>query len=188
MVVNLSEHFPLRANRVHEACGPGALAFSFAVAGQGTGPVLWVRESWKSDQINPTGFSHYVDPRRLLIAKGGDQIDVLATAEESLRSGVVALTVVELTKPMGLTEGRRLQLAAKAGQSLGLCLVPDGLGSNAAETRWRCDPVFDASDSTLQRWEIIKNKSGTLAAWIVRWNAETSRIIVVSEVGERPVP
>ena len=71
---------------------------------------------------------------------------------------------------------------------MGLCIVPEGTGSNAVETRWHCTSVFDPKDSTLQRWELIKNKSGTLTAWDVRWNAEARRIIVVSEARERPVP
>jgi protein ImuA len=58
------------------------------------------------------------------------------------------------------------------------------MGSNAAETRWHCAPLFDPDDSTLQRWKLIKNKSGTLKAWDVRWHGETRRIIVVSEAGE----
>ena len=185
---DLSTYFPLQAARVHEACGPSAFAFAFALAGQQHASVLWVREAWLSDQINPVGFGQYLDPYRLLLAKGKDQNEVLATAEEALRSGAVGLTVIELTKPIGLTAGRRLQLAAETGKSTGLCVLPDGMGSNAAQTRWRCEPVFDAADSTLQRWKLIKNKSGTLTAWTVRWNAETRRIIVVSEAGERPVP
>ena len=188
MLSDFPDHFPPRRNRVHEACGPNAFGFAFALAGHLRGSVLWVREAWQADQINPAGFSPYVDPHSLLIAKGNDQTEVLASAEEALRSGAVALTVIELTKPIGLTAGRRLQLAAEAGQSMGLCIVPEGTGSNAVETRWHCTSVFDPADSTLQRWELIKNKSGTLTAWDVRWNAEARRIIVVSEARERPVP
>ena len=184
MMTSFSENFPVRANRMHEVCGPGALDFAFALAGQRRGAVLWAREAWQTNQINPAGFGKYFDPHNLLIARCKDQIEVLSTAEEALRSGAVALSVLELTRPIGLTAGRRLQLAAKAGQSTGLCIVPDGMGSNAAETRWRCDPIFDAAASTLQRWEIIKNKSGTLTAWNIRWNAEARRIIVVPEAGK----
>jgi protein ImuA len=183
-MANLSEHFPLRPNRVHEVCGPSVLGFAFALAGQRRGSVLWATQAWQASQINPMGVAQFFDPHSLLIAKGKDQTEVLATAEEALRSGAIGLSVVELTKPIGLTAGRRLQLAAEAGQSMGLCLVPEGMGSNAAETRWRCEPLFDPTDSTLQRWEIIKNKSGTLAAWNVRWNAEARRITLVSETGK----
>ena len=88
---------------------------------------------------------------------------------------------MELNAPLDLTAGRRLQLAAKTGRSLGIALIPEGMGSNAAETRWQCAPVFDPQDSTLQRWELIKNKSGTLGVWNVRWSASSRRINVVSE-------
>ncbi|PRY74525.1 protein ImuA [Yoonia maritima] len=140
---------------------------------------MWVSKAWQAEQINPNGFSAYMDPQNLLISKVKDQDDGLAVAEESLRSGAVSLTVIELTKSLSFTAGRRLQLAAETGRSTGLCIIPEGMGNNAAESRWRCSPLFDPQDSTLQRWEIIKNKSGTLSAWDVRWDAETRRVIVV---------
>lgn len=186
MSSQFQEQFPLRKGRTHEAYGPNAVGFAFALAGHLTGPVLWVNEAWQGTKINPVGFSTYLDPKRLLMAKAKEQTDVLAVAEEALRSGSVSLVVMELTKPLGLTAGRRLQLAAEAGKSTGLCLIPEGMGSNAAETRWYCAPVFDPEDSTLQRWQLTKNKTGTVALWDVRWDAKTRRIIVVSETGERP--
>lgn len=175
--------------RTHEACGPSATAFAFALGAQLGGTVLWLRESWQREQINPLGFAPYLDPRNLLLALAPSHLDVLACAEEALRSGSVALVVMELNQPIGLTAGRRLQLAAQKGNATGLCLLPNDMGSNAAQTRWHCAPVFNASsiatDSTLQRWEIIKNKSGTLGAWIVDWNAQTHRISVVSTAPQR---
>ncbi|MGH1466253.1 MAG: ImuA family protein [Cognatishimia sp.] len=184
MTGELSKYFPLRKGRTHEAFGANAKSMAFALAGQLRGPVLWIREAWLTDQINPAGFADYVDPAQVLVVKGKEQSDVLAAAEESLRSGAVVLTVIELSKPIGLTAGRRLQLAAEVGKSTGLCLIADGMGSNAAETRWQCEPLFDQSDSTLQRWQLKKNKSGTLTGWDVRWDAKTHRIIVVSKAGE----
>ena len=176
---DLAAHFPLKKSRTHEVCGPNALSFAFAMAGQTGGSVMWVSESWQVEQINPSGFCNYMDPQNLLTSKVKDQDDGLAVVEESLRSGAISLTVIELTKPFSLTAGRRLQLAAETGRSTGLCIIPEGMGNNAAESRWRASPLFNPQDSTLQRWEIIKNKSGTLSAWDVRWDAETRRIIVV---------
>ncbi len=77
-------------------------------------------------------------------------------------------------------------LAARAGKATGLAIIPEGMGSNAAETRWRAVPVLDPQrpDSTLMRWEIIKNKSGTNGAWHVRWDAAARRIIVVPPAGD----
>lgn len=181
--------FPLLPSRVHEVCGPGSVAFA-ALAARRLPPVLWLREAWLPETLNPLGLAPMLDPAGLLLAQTKNQTDSLAGAEEALKDGSVALVVVEITRPLDLREGRRLQLAAKAGQSTGLCLIPEGMGSNAAETRWRCAPVFDAAtpDSTLMRWELIKNKKGTLGTWHVRWDSASHRLDVVSPVAERPGP
>ncbi len=191
MTTDFPHNFPLRTGRTHEVCGPSAPSFAFALGGSLAGTVLWVCEGWQRDQINPPGFATYMDPQNLLFSKVKDQADGLAVAEEALRSGAVCLVVVELHQPLSFTAGRRLQLAAQTGKATGLCIIPEGQGNNAAETRWRCSPVFDPApildpqDSTLQRWEITKNKSGTLTAWDVRWDAQTRRIIVVSKAAQR---
>ena len=190
MQPDLQDRFPLRRTRVHEVCGSGAFAFAAAAAAQDRGDVLWVRRVWQPEMVNPVGLSAFFDPARLLIAQTRDQNEGLSVTEEALADGAVALVIVETDRPLDLRQGRRLQLAAKAGKSTGLCLIPEGMGSNAAETRWRCVPVFDAaapsSDSTLMRWELIKNKSGTLGAWHVRWDTASRRLGMVSPVGERP--
>ena len=185
MTSELFDHFPPRRGRTHEATGPGAPGFAFALGGRLDGHVLWIVEGWRAGAINPVGFSLYLDPAKLLLARAGDPAEAQAVAEEALRSGAVALVVLEVSKPLSLTAGRRLQLAAEEGKSTGLCLISEGMGSNAAQTRWHCSPLYDPDDSTLQRWETIKNKSGTLKAWDVRWDAQTRRIIVVSKAGER---
>ncbi|MCI5096164.1 MAG: hypothetical protein MRY77_07625 [Rhodobacteraceae bacterium] len=186
MTAAFSDSFPLRPTRVHEACGPGAYGFAALSAAQTTGPLMWVRENWRTETLNPVSLAQYCDPSRLLMVQAANQTDVLAVAEEALRDGAVPLVVLELTQPLTLTTGRRLQLAAKDGRATGLCLIPDGMGSNAAETRWRCTPVFDSSDSTLMRWDLIKNKSGTLGVWHVRWDQSAHRIRVVPPAGKRP--
>ncbi len=188
MVSAFDQSFPLRPARTHEACGPGAMAFAAIAGARVARPILWIRESWRNEALTPVGLTGFFDPDRLLVAQAQSQIDALAVAEEALRDGAVALVVIELSQPIGLTPGRRLQLAAKAGRSTGLCLIPEGMGSNAAETRWHCAPLYDErqADSTLMRWKLIKNKSGTLGAWDVCWSHTTHRLDVVSPVGERP--
>ncbi|WP_417812401.1 ImuA family protein [Thalassospira alkalitolerans] len=144
---------------------------------------LWVQEGWDVRQLNPSGFADFFDPARLIVCTTKGQTETLAVAEEALRSGAVSLVVMQLNQSLGLTEGRRLQLAARDGNATGLAIIPEGMGSNAAETRWRCTPVFDpsadASDSTLQKWELIKNKSGTLGVWHVRWDTAARRLVMV---------
>lgn len=176
--------FPLTHGRTHEVCGAGAFVFALVLSAQLRGPFMWVREHWDVRQVNPTGFAEFRDPAHLTVCCTDNQTETLAVTEEALRSGAVPLVVMTLNKPIGLTEGRRLQLAARSGKSVGLAIIPDGAGSNAAETRWRCAPVFDtskpSSDSTLQKWELIKNKSGTLGVWYVRWDTASRRLVMVS--------
>jgi protein ImuA len=176
--------FPPSTSRTHEVCGAGAYVFAFALAAQLTGHTMWIRENWDRTQINPTGFADFVEPAALTVCHTGNHSETLAAAEEALRSGAVSLVVMSLNNPLSLTEGRRLQLAARDGKSTGLAIISDGMGSNAAETRWRCTPVFDphktATDSTLQHWDLIKNKSGTDGAWYVRWDTASRRVTVVS--------
>jgi len=180
--------FPLRPARVHEVCGPGATSFAVIIAARSGGDILWIGEGWQAGALHPPGLVAFLEPARLLLARTGNQTDSLAVAEEALRDGGPALVVIEITRPLDLREGRRLQLAAQAGGGTGLCLIPEGMGSNAAETRWHAAPVFNAheTDSTLMRWEINKNKSGTIGAWHVRWDEQARHLHVVSPAGERP--
>lgn len=183
MRVDFHTVFPLRRARVHEVYGPGSMSFAAMAA---AGACLWIRESWLSDTLTPQGLLPMFDPALLLLARPKDQTDALAVAEEALKDGALPFVVLEITRPLNLREGRRLQLAAKEGGTTGLCIIPEGMGSNATDTRWRATPVFDAAeeDSTLMRWEIKRNKSGTLGAWNVRWDQKARRVHVVSPVRE----
>ena len=181
--MQLARVFPLKPARAHEVCGASALAFAAIAAGQARGTVAWLCESWMPAP-NPEGLAPFCDPRKLLLTRAPSPADLRAGLEEALRSGALGLVVAEISRPLSLTEGRRLQLAAEAGRTPGLLVIPEGGGSNAAETRWRCEPVFDARDSTRWRWSLIKNKSGTLSDWIVQWDAQARRVSVVSEAAE----
>lgn len=187
MTIAFHDCFPLRTSRVHEVCGPGATGFASVACARATGALLWIRESWRNESLNPLGLSRFFDPHRLLLAQAETQTEVLAVAEEALRDGSVPLVVMELGQPLTLTAGRRLQLAAKAGKSTGLCLIGEDMGSNAAETRWHATALYDPvpQDSTLMRWKLIKNKSGTLGAWDVRWDHTARRLDVVSPPAQR---
>lgn len=186
--------FPLRPGRTHEVCGPGATSFACAVAATTTGPILWVNERHRREGLFPRGLAAFFDPDRLLMARGKDQTDTLAVMEEALRDGSVPLVIGEIRSPIGLTEGRRLQLAAKTGPATGLCLVAQGVGSNAAETRWHAAPVLqkglrEGVSAPRLRWRQIKNKSGPCRVWEVRWNARdrAPEILDVTDSAPEPV-
>ena len=95
---------------------------------------------------------------RLHLVEARSETDLLWTAEEALRARPVSLVIATPEKPISLTAGRRLQLAAEAGGTTGLMLIQEGRGSNAAETRWKCDPLPSPPNSTRHRWAHIKNK------------------------------
>lgn len=185
MPVRFSDVFPLKPTRYHEVTGAGAHSFASACCGNTAGTAIWFVEGWVTEVVNPLGLQTHCEPHQVLVGKCGNPTDVLAATEESLRSGVVSLVIAELTKPLSLTAGRRLQLAAEAGGSTGLMIVSDGMGSNATQTRWHVSPTFSSDDSTQMRWSLIKNKSGTCADWEVRWDETARRISVVSEHVQR---
>lgn len=174
---------PLRTGRVHEAFGPSAATFAVVQALHADPAVIWIGPDWAGAGMFPDGMAPVLAPERVLLARTGSESDTLAVAEEALKDGSFPLVVIRTTKPLTLREGRRLQLAARAGGTTGLCLIPEGMGSNAAETRWHCAPVYDETgeaDSTLMAWKLTKNKTGTLGVWHVRWNRKAHRLDVVS--------
>ena len=175
---------PLKRARAHEVHGAGAVFFALAQAAMGQGAVLWVRPAWQGLPILPTGAARFFDPHRLIVARTGGgpegHVDTLAVAEEGLRSGAAPLVIFEVDQPIDLTAGRRLQLAAKAGCATALAIIREGMGSNAAQTRWHCLPCFDPEagdgEPTLQSWHLTKNKAGLLGRWQVRWDATRHQV------------
>ena len=181
----------IRPGRMHEATGPGRLAFAAALAGRLTGPVLWVRESRARDTICPQGLAAFFDPARLVLARPTGARAVLQVAEEALRSGAAPLVVVELAEATDLTASRRLQLAAGAGAARGLCLVPQiRARPNAAETRWHCTPIPGPipDGRAHQLWELVKNKRGKLGCWEVAWREPAGEVPEKGRGGAAPRP
>lgn len=174
--------------RVHEAQGPGRRAFALFQALRHPGPLVWVLPAHAPETPMLPGLPPGVGARLMLIRPAGEA-DLLWATEESLRSPAPALVIAEPERPLSLTAGRRLQLAAEAGRTTGLMLIREGQGSNAAETRWHCAPLAGESrDSTLHRWSLTKNKQGTVGDWILHWDGETAAFDLVSTAGKRDEP
>ncbi len=183
--MTLTKHFPLRRGRAHEVSGPAASGFAAMACGSAGGHSLWIVENRHHERISPVGLTPFCDPKLVLMAIVKSADELLATAEEALRAGAVTTVVAELNTPLSFTAGRRLQLAAEAGNTTGIFIIGAGMGNNAAETRWQCMPVFaphgGGGDSTLQYWRLIKNKSGTLGEWRIRWDGNARCITVVPD-------
>ena len=180
----------LASARVHEAQGVGAIGFAVMQAAMRPGPLVWIAPERAEGRVMPSGLARFLDPERLVAVTARAPEDLLWAAEEALRAGAAGLVVVEPLRPLGLTEGRRLQLAAEAGSSTGLLLIRDGSGSPAAETRWAIQPLPEPAepDSTRAAWSLIKNKAGTLGSWALNWNGASAAVHMVSEARERHEP
>lgn len=179
----------LAAHRVHDAAGPGRRSFAVLQAARTPGLVIWIKPDHLAESLMPWALPARL-ANRLILLRAGNETDVLWCMEETLRSTAPVLVIAEPQKPMSLTAGRRLQLAAEAGRTTGLLLVREDGGSNASETRWQCASVADPAqaDSTLQEWSLNKNKKGTIGRWRVCWNDKTHSLRVVSAVAERSCP
>ncbi|SMD06072.1 ImuA family protein [Primorskyibacter flagellatus] len=177
--------FALAPARVHEAEGPGRRAFALWQAARHDGPLIWALPAHAPHLPMLRGLPEEVGAR-LHVIRPGSEVDLLWSVEECLRSPGVALVIAEPSSPLSLIAGRRLQLAAETGQTTGLMLILEGQGSNAAETRWQCAPLAGESrDSTLHRWDLKKNKKGTLRFWTANWNGKTSALHLVPAAGKR---
>lgn len=178
----------LRSARVHEAEGRGRRAFALFQAARHPGPLVWILPAHVPELPMLRGLPDGVGARLHMIRPEGE-VDLLWCVEETLRSAPIALVIAEPEKPLSLTAGRRLQLAAEAGRTTGLMLTRKDAGSNATETRWLCEPMASAKpDSTLHAWHLIKNKKGTSGDWIVDWNGASAHVHMVSEARERYEP
>ncbi len=177
----------LRA-RVHEAEGRGRRAFALFQAARHQGPLVWVLPSHVPELPMLSGLPEGVGARLHLIRPEGE-VDLLWCVEEALRAAPIGLVIAEPEKPLSLTAGRRLQLAAEAGRTTGLMLTRRDAGSNATETRWLCEPKAGPKpDSTLHAWRLIKNKRETLGDWTLDWNGASAHVHMVSEARERCEP
>ncbi|WP_298836563.1 hypothetical protein [uncultured Roseobacter sp.] len=136
--------------RVHEACGTARRTMAVWLAARTTGPVIWVSPAWAQDQLNADGLRDWTDPARLIFVRPRRAEDVLWTMEEILRSGAVALAVADLPGLPGLTQVRRMHLAAETGATegqhapVGLLLTPGKGGAAGVETRWHLAPDHTA--------------------------------------------
>ena len=183
-----ADPFTLMSGRVHEVEGPGRRSFALFQTLRHPGTVLWVLPTHEPQRPMLRGLPHDLADRLMVLTPKGETV-LLWCVEEALRAAPVALVIAEPQQALSLTAGRRLQLAAEAGRTTGLMLIRDSQGSNATETRWRCEPApATSADSTLHQWSLNKNKSGTLGFWTVNWNGATAALNLVPPAGERHQP
>ena len=153
----------LQWGAVHEVTGIGADRFALGALAQAQAlhsahPPVWIGRPRDVGTLRPEGLMPWIPPASLTLVEAKRRADILWAAEQVLRAAAQAVCVVQLDQGPGLSESRRLQVAAEAGGALGLVLIARRANSSTCQTRWDCGP---------DRWELTKNKSGRLGAWSV---------------------
>lgn len=167
--------------RLHEVCGIARQRFALWVAAQTQGPVLWISPSWGVDQLNACGIASILNPARLIFVTPRRAEDVLWSMEEALRSGVVDLAVADVPGLPGLTQVRRMHLAAETGgqdrrtSPLGLLMTPGMGGAQGVETRWALTPTHTAPDLSW-RLDRLRARTAPVQSWTITQDAQQSAL------------
>lgn len=183
--VSFLEGLGLRSARVHEVCGSARRTLAVRIAGQCHGTVLWIRPGWETGRLNPEGMLPFVDPSRFLFATPKRAEDLLWTAEEALRSGVVPLVIADIPSPPGLTAVRRLHLAAETGASIGKCmplgllLTPGKGGAPGVESRWSLRGKHE--EDRIGSWRLARLRARTAPEAVWRVRDEGKGMVLLSE-------
>ncbi|HEY7301235.1 MAG TPA: hypothetical protein VH684_25375 [Xanthobacteraceae bacterium] len=124
---------------------------------------------------------------RLLILRVARPIDALWAFEEALKSPALTAVIAELPESgaaADLTATRRLLLAARAGNGLGLLLRHRSAAcSTAAMSRWEVAAApsepdrFGGLGRTAFDLSLIKNRRGRCGRFVVSWNHELRSFI-----------
>jgi protein ImuA len=189
-----------------DAAVHGLAAWLLGRAMKNTGVALWCRPHRKRHGVLPygPGLARFgLATERLLFARTRTPVETLWAMEEALRSGRFAAVLGEGVAP-DLTATRRLQIAAEAGGSLALLLVPpthdksardEAAGKSAkrgparlsaATTRWRV-AACPAALPEAPRWTLIleRCRGGGQGAWTLEWNHEALHLRVAAVLGDR---
>ena len=195
----------LRLGALHEVASEdvswaddsAALLFMGGIAARLDGSVLWVLRS--RDLFAPALYQVGLDPERVIYAEARDDTELLAVMEEGLRHGSLAAVIGE-AKRVSTTATRRLQLAARDGDTLALMLRrPAKRGEqafalpSAAVSRWIVSqapsmPVpWGGLGPACWRLACVRQRGGHPFELIVEASDETGRIALPAQLVDRPV-
>jgi protein ImuA len=150
---------------VHElvAASEGAPAVSLALrtATQAAGPGKWIFYIDTRHELYPPALAQLGVPLgRLMVVRTSRAADAWWVCEQVLRCQAVAAVVLPL-RTIDAYASRRLQLAAEAGQSLGLLICQDQPGGHTfAASRLRIEPHWGPAGVRHLRITILKLREG----------------------------
>ncbi|MHA1565901.1 MAG: ImuA family protein [Alphaproteobacteria bacterium] len=164
-------------------------------------PVVWITLQETLHAPGLMGFG--LAAENLVAVTARDNDEALWAMEECLRADCVGAVVGEIPR-VDLKASRRLQLAAEAGGSLGVLLLPapaqddDGeipLAPSAAVTRWHVGAAPSAPPLGMEklvgatRWQtrLLRCRGGTPRSWCLEWCCETRGFALATPLSDRPV-
>lgn len=145
-------------------------------------PLIFVLpHRWLSEHGRPC--AQGIGGGALYLATPPNAAETLWTIEQALRSGAFA-GVIGAVDGATLTQTRRLDFAAKLGNTACILLTSDTAGLSAARRRWRIAALpsaanpFDAQAPGRLRVhaELIRRRDGPPGAWLLEMDDETNRL------------
>jgi len=179
-----------------DAAGAGFVA---ALIGRrpSRGPILWCRPRRVAldagDPYGPGIAELGIEPARFIMVEAAKPADLLWAMEEGARTKGLAAVVAEGVTP-DLTAGRRLQLAAEAGDGL-ILLLQSGrqIVPSSALTRWFVASIPSLAEAggpgrpcwKLELWRC--RGGGRPQDWMVEWDDAALSLSVVTQMADRPL-
>lgn len=161
----------LAFGRVHAVRGRASLGFITAVLARSSGPMLWCCQADAVEQPYMEGARQIgLNPDRVILVECEDQANLLGCAETSLASGAVPVVVAQLQADCDRLAGRRLQLAAERGDSLGMIAVARRGTIGWAETGWEAQPLPSQSSAPAWMLGLVRSRRSTTRSWKVEWD------------------
>lgn len=201
--------FPAPAPLLEEACAAGigdvaaTLAFALtridapagphasappAIAGL---PMVVMPRRWLTEHGRP--FAPAIAPADagLLLIVTRNETDALWAMEQALRSGAVA-GVIGMINKATLTETRRLDFAAREGNSTAVLLRGGDGGLSAARRRWRIATLPAAADPldprAPGRWrvraDLVRRRDGPPGHWMLEQDNGTNRLRLADRLAD----
>jgi protein ImuA len=166
------------------------------------GQVIWALR--RADLYAPGLDELGLEPGRLIVVRTGSEAETFAALEDAVGARGVAAAVGEVER-VGLTAGRRLQLACERRGATGLVLRRRLYGRPAAQearaepavaaSRWRIAPALSepvAGEPGLgpPRWAVRleRARGGRTGEWIMEASDGAAPFRVVAELADHGVP
>ena len=180
-------HLPeLKGGRVHEISGCSAIAFSLLHT-RDKEIMTCASPHWLG-ALHPQSLARFCAPQRVLHTACTLEVDALWAAENALRAGCLGVVIVALERTPNLTHFRRLQLAAQAGNTLGLAIVKHPAHSSPAETRWHCTAQYTEEEGGMRlHTSLYKNKKGITGSWVIDVFGEKEHMRLAATPAGEPV-